>query len=112
MIFMELNRWWLEQPDEIYWMEFTDRRDLGLDLNAPQLRDDGKEYYGYPLITEIKEGDIVFQYHINLSFSLVLLHVLPQFSMKHTLSRSTAQCSNPSTNYGCLSQGSTRAFRI
>jgi hypothetical protein len=34
-----------------------------VDLNAPQRRDDGQEYYGYSLINEIAAGDLVFHYH-------------------------------------------------
>lgn len=60
---MEFNRWWVDNPDEVYWLEVTDREDIGVDLNAPQQRDDGREYYGYSLITEVREGDIVFHYH-------------------------------------------------
>jgi len=60
---MELNCWWEALPQESYWLEVTDRSDLGVDLNAPQRRDDGEEYYGYSLIREIKPGDIVFHYH-------------------------------------------------
>jgi hypothetical protein len=60
---MEFDRWWEDQPEELYWLEVTDRNDLGIDLNAPQQRDDGQEYYGYSLIREIRNGDIVFHYH-------------------------------------------------
>jgi hypothetical protein len=60
---MELNRWWQEDPEEIYWLEITDRANLGEDLNAPQRRDDGREFWGYSLISEIDDGDLVFHYH-------------------------------------------------
>jgi hypothetical protein len=60
---MELNRWWVDQPAEIFWLEITDRTNLGVDLNAPQRRDDGREFWGYSLINEISDGDIVFHYH-------------------------------------------------
>ena len=36
---MELHRWWEQDPKERYWLEVTDRRDLGADLNAPQTND-------------------------------------------------------------------------
>jgi hypothetical protein len=58
-----MNRWWVQQPDEIYWMEITDREDLGADLNAPQRDDADREYWGYSLIAEIGRGDVVFHYH-------------------------------------------------
>ncbi|MDQ5823898.1 MAG: hypothetical protein M3441_06745 [Chloroflexota bacterium] len=60
---MEFNRWWNDDPAEVYWLEITDREDLGTDLNAPQRRDDGEEYYGYSLIEEIHDNDIIFHYH-------------------------------------------------
>jgi hypothetical protein len=60
---MGLNRWWQDRGDEIFWMEITDRVDLGADLNAPQLADNGHEYWSYSLIREIKDGDVVFHYH-------------------------------------------------
>lgn len=63
---MDFNRWWETDPEEIYWLEITDRKDLGDDLNAPQLRDDGQEYYGYSLIREVRDRDVVFHYHKDL----------------------------------------------
>ena len=43
---------------EIYWVEITDRNDIGMDLNAPQRRDDGGEFWGYSLILEPRDGDV------------------------------------------------------
>lgn len=60
---MEIIRWWENLPEERFWLEVTDRPNLGVDLNTPQQRDDGAEYYGYSLIREIRSGDIVFHYH-------------------------------------------------
>lgn len=57
-----MNRWWTRDPEEIYWLEITDRSDIGVDLNAPQRKDDGTEYWGYSLIKEVREGDVVFHY--------------------------------------------------
>lgn len=59
---MELNRWWLSRPDERYWLETTDREDVGADLNAPQAKDNGEEFWGYSMIKEVKPGDIVLHY--------------------------------------------------
>jgi hypothetical protein len=50
-------------PDERYWLETTDRADLGVDLKAPQTKDNGSEYWSYSLVKEVSEGDIVFHYH-------------------------------------------------
>jgi hypothetical protein len=57
------DRWWQGEPDERYWLEITDRSDLGVDLNAPQLDEAGHEYWGYSLIRDINPGDVVFHYH-------------------------------------------------
>ena len=55
-------RWWAEQPDEIFWLEITEREDLGLDLNAPAEREGGTEYWSYAFVQEVREGDIVLHY--------------------------------------------------
>jgi len=60
---MKINLCWESDPEDIYWPEITDRRNLGDDLNAPQRRDDGREFWGYSLINEIGDGDIAFHYH-------------------------------------------------
>jgi hypothetical protein len=57
-----IREWWREATDEIYWLEITDRPDIGTDLKAPQRRDDGSEFWGYSLITHAGHGDIVFHY--------------------------------------------------
>lgn len=59
---MEIHRWWQDDSAQQFWLEITDRGDLGDDLNAPQTREDGKEYYGYSLIREVAGGDTVFHY--------------------------------------------------
>jgi hypothetical protein len=56
------KRWWESDPRERFWLEITARTDLGVDLNAPQLQDDGKEFWGYSLLKEIRDGEIVFHY--------------------------------------------------
>ena len=59
---MEFNRWWSGQQDERFWLEITDRKDLGVDLQAPQIGRDGHEVWHYSLITEVRPGDVVFHY--------------------------------------------------
>ncbi len=59
---MEFNRWWSGQPEERFWLEITDRKDLGVDLQAPQIGRDGHEVWHYSLITEVQPGDVVFHY--------------------------------------------------
>lgn len=39
------ERWWHSVTGEIYWLETTDRGDLGVDLNAPQLNENGRPYW-------------------------------------------------------------------
>lgn len=59
---MKLNRWWASRPRERFWLEITDREDLSVDLNAPQRKDDDREFWGYSLIQEVQPGDIVLHY--------------------------------------------------
>src|ERR1039458_3204792 len=58
-----MHAWWAGSPEERFWLEITDRPDLGVDLKAPQLGDNGSEYWSYSLVTEVQDGDIVFHYH-------------------------------------------------
>ncbi|MDQ1713928.1 MAG: hypothetical protein QOE45_3378 [Frankiaceae bacterium] len=60
---MQINRWWQDDPFERYWMEITNRSDLGSDLRAPQVQDSGRPYWGYSLVTEVQDGDVVLHWH-------------------------------------------------
>lgn len=64
---MAINDWWASDPAELYWMETTNRPDLGVDLNAPQLNGAGKPEWGYTLVSETRPGDIVFHWHKDLT---------------------------------------------
>ena len=55
-------RWWESDPSEIFWLEITDREDLGVDLNAPSERESGGSYWSYEFVREVREGDIVLHY--------------------------------------------------
>jgi hypothetical protein len=57
------HRWWDGDSSEIYWLETTDRPDLGVDLKAPQTDDHGHPHASYFLIREVSVGDVVFHYH-------------------------------------------------
>lgn len=57
-----MNRWWADDSNEIFWLEITDRPDIGVDLKAPQRKSDGGEFWGYSLIREINDGDVIFHY--------------------------------------------------
>ncbi|MFF0318936.1 protein NO VEIN domain-containing protein [Micromonospora sp. NPDC005252] len=62
---VRLNAWWAGRPHERFWMEITDREVLGQDLTTPQVKDSGKEYWSYSLVSETQPGDIVFHWHDN-----------------------------------------------
>src|SRR3954468_12049491 len=59
---MATDRWWHEYDDEVYWLEITDRADLGVDLNAPAEREEGGEYWSYSFVREVREGDVILHY--------------------------------------------------
>src|SRR5262249_25647175 len=59
---MPINVWWKDQPEERYWLETTDRTDLGANLRAPQKDDGGAENASYVLVTHVQDGDIVLHY--------------------------------------------------
>jgi hypothetical protein len=54
--------WWDALPDEKYWVEITDRSDIGTDLKCPQTNERGRSYWSYSLIRSIWPGDIVYHY--------------------------------------------------
>jgi hypothetical protein len=60
---MAMNKWWAVDSKEIYWLESTDRTDLGANLIAPQFDDTGKDNWRYSLILESRPGDIVYHYY-------------------------------------------------
>jgi hypothetical protein len=59
---MAINRWWDGKPDERYWMEITDRPNLGANLLAPTSAKGGKETFSYTLVDHVQEGDVVFHW--------------------------------------------------
>lgn len=56
------QRWWDGYPDEVFWLEITDRADLGLDLHAPAADEEGYDYWSYAFVREVREGDVVLHY--------------------------------------------------
>ena len=60
-----INRWWSGAPLERFLLEITSRSDIGSDLNAPRTKEDGKPHYGYSLVNEVRDGEIVFHYDGN-----------------------------------------------
>ncbi len=57
-----VKRWWAGDPNERYWLEATDRIDIGADLHAPLADSAGRDNWRYTLFREASVGDIVFHY--------------------------------------------------
>lgn len=57
-----VGRWWVNDPTERYWLEATDRTDIGVDLRAPLLDASGNDNWRYTLFRETHAGDVVFHY--------------------------------------------------
>jgi hypothetical protein len=60
-----INAWWDGDADQRYWLEITDRADIGVDLHCPQRDSAGNRSAGYSLIWWVSQGDIVFHYDKN-----------------------------------------------
>jgi hypothetical protein len=58
----EPNAWWEDYPEQRFWLEITDRPDIGIDLHCPQRDVDGHWTPGYSLIWWVRHGDVVFHY--------------------------------------------------
>ena len=56
------ERWWQGDTAERFWLEITDRDDLGVDLNAPATGEEGREYWSYSFVREVPEQDVVLHY--------------------------------------------------
>lgn len=52
------HSWWASDPDEKYWIESTDRKDLGVNLIAPISTNAGQK-----LVAFVEDGDIIFHYY-------------------------------------------------
>ncbi|MFB6855867.1 protein NO VEIN domain-containing protein [Streptomyces sp. NPDC056341] len=62
---MPVNRWWRRDPSERFWLEITNRDDIGTNLLAPQVNDQGVEYWSYALVREVRPGDLVLHWDKN-----------------------------------------------
>ncbi|GHE91037.1 hypothetical protein GCM10018785_67120 [Streptomyces longispororuber] len=62
---MPVNRWWRQHPNERFWLEITNREDIGTNLLAPQVNDRGEEYWSYALVREVRPGDLVLHWDKN-----------------------------------------------
>jgi hypothetical protein len=61
----QINAWWEHDPAERYWLEITDRPDIGVDLHAPQRDARENRSPGYSLLWWVQRGDVVFHYDRN-----------------------------------------------
>src|SRR5262245_35801410 len=57
-----MHDWWVNWPDQKFWLEATDREDIGADLRAPELDESGKDNWRYTLFKAAKPGDFVLHY--------------------------------------------------
>jgi hypothetical protein len=60
-----VNDWWADDPRQRFWLEITDRPDIGIDLHCPQRDATGNRTPGYSLIWCVRVDDIVFHYEKN-----------------------------------------------
>ncbi len=60
---VRINEWWRDDPAECYWMEITNREDLGANVRALQRDGSGRENWSYTLVTALRPGDIVLHWH-------------------------------------------------
>lgn len=67
-----MKKWWAGLADEHYWMEITERNDLGADLHAPLADELGKQNASYALVREAEDGDIVF--HLDKHREAIVAH--------------------------------------
>ena len=59
----ERERWWTgARHSEVFWLEITNRTDLGANLKAPQNNERGDEFWSYSFLREVEAGDVVFHY--------------------------------------------------
>jgi len=56
------GRWWEMSPEESFWMEVTDRDDIGANLKAPRFGEGGGSPGHWQTVSEADEGDVVFHY--------------------------------------------------
>jgi hypothetical protein len=60
-----INQWWAGDPRQRFWLETTDRNDIGVDLHCPQRDGRGARTPGFSLIWWMQPGDVVFHYDLN-----------------------------------------------
>jgi len=58
-----IHTWWEKKSSEMFWLEVTDRLDLGVNLKAPQTNEHGADFWSYSLLKYVHQGDVVFHYN-------------------------------------------------
>jgi len=58
----QVNDWWASDSRQRFWLEITDRPDIGIDLHCPQRDALDRHTPGYSLIWWVLTGDVVFHY--------------------------------------------------
>jgi hypothetical protein len=61
----QVNAWWATDPRQRFWLEITDRPDIGVDLHCPQRDAADNRNTGCSLIWWVEPDDIVFHYSLN-----------------------------------------------
>lgn len=59
---MALAEWWRGDISQRFWLEITNRNDVGHNLIAPQRDDAGREYWSYSLVMAVRPGDVVLHW--------------------------------------------------
>jgi Domain of unknown function (DUF3883) len=59
---MAINDWWTGDGDERFWIEITNRDNIGTNVIAPQLNDAGHEEWSYTTVSLVRPGDIVLHW--------------------------------------------------
>jgi hypothetical protein len=62
----QVTDWWTGDPRQRFWLEITDRTDIGVDLHCPQRDAHGNRTPGYSLICWVQINDVVFHYDRNV----------------------------------------------
>ena len=59
---MSKKSWWDNDDSERFWLEATDRDDIGSDLRAPLQDESGQDNWRYTLFRRARIGDVVLHY--------------------------------------------------
>jgi hypothetical protein len=59
---MAINDWWADIPSECYWMETTERPDIGVDLHGDMPAPGSRPIPGRELMSYTRPGDVVLHW--------------------------------------------------